>query len=106
MTKIFLSELSKKIEFLYPNSEQVRRLNLENSSDLEIWTYAKSNDYTIVTFDADFFDITNLYGHPPKIIWIKIGNSPTKQIAQLLTDKAELIREFIESQKMACLELE
>lgn len=95
-----------KIALVYPNSEQVRRLQLENSSDLEIWTFAKNNNYTIITFDSDFFDLTNLYGHPPKIIWLKTGNTSTKEIAQLLINKVDLIKEFIENDEIACLEIE
>jgi predicted nuclease of predicted toxin-antitoxin system len=95
-----------KIALVYPNSEQVRRLQLENSSDLEIWTFAKNNNYTIITFDSDFFDLTNLYGHPPKIIWLKTGNTSTKEIAQLLINKVDLIKEFVENDEIACLEIE
>ena len=44
----------KDIQLNFPNSEQVRRLGLESTSDIKIWEYAKSNSYTIVSFDADF----------------------------------------------------
>ena len=95
-----------KIALTYPNSEQVRKLQLEDSSDLEIWKFDKINDYTIVTFDSDFFDLTNLYGFPPKIIWFKIGNTSTRQIAQLLIDRIDLIKEFVENNEISCLEIE
>jgi predicted nuclease of predicted toxin-antitoxin system len=39
---------------------------LVDASDLEIWSYAKNNNYTIVTFDADFIDLANLKGSPPE----------------------------------------
>jgi len=73
---------------------QVRSLGLENKSDIEIWKYAKSNDFIIVTFDFDFINFSNLYGHPPKVIWLKIGNSSTKDIAVYLTLKIDLIIDF------------
>ena len=41
----------KTIEDIFPNSKQVRDLNLENSTDRQIWDYAKLNDYCVVTFD-------------------------------------------------------
>jgi len=31
----------KKIELAFPYAQQVRRLGLENATDLEIWKYAK-----------------------------------------------------------------
>jgi predicted nuclease of predicted toxin-antitoxin system len=74
----------KKLEEYFPNASQVRTSGLENKSDTEIWEYAKSNTYTIVTFDADYYDLTILRGHPPKIIWLRPGNSSTKFIAELL----------------------
>jgi predicted nuclease of predicted toxin-antitoxin system len=46
--------LVKKIESEYPGSGQVKRLALENSTDLELWDYARKNGYTIMTFDSDF----------------------------------------------------
>lgn len=57
-----------KLKHVYPDCRQVRELNLENKSDIEIWNFAKQNNYSIVTFDADFYDLVTLYGHPPKII--------------------------------------
>ena len=45
-----------KISHHFPESNQVRQLGLEDSTDIEIWNYAKKNGFTIVTFDTDFFD--------------------------------------------------
>ena len=50
----------KLIQLAFPQSEQIRKLNLENKSDKEIWTFAGRNGFTIVTFDADFLQQTNL----------------------------------------------
>ena len=49
---------------------------------MEIWEYAKNNNFCIVTFDADFVDIATIKGHPPKIIWLRTGNMTTENIAQ------------------------
>lgn len=73
-----------QITKLFPFSKQVRELNLENMSDTMIWNYAKSSDYTIVSFDADFYDLVTLYGHPPKVIWLRIGNTQIKILLKLL----------------------
>lgn len=92
----------------YPLSIQVRVAGLENKSDLEIWQFAKANAFTIVTFDSDFYDITLLKGHPPKIIWLRSGNTNTKNLAAILIRKKDTIAEFITSEKfknLGCLEL-
>lgn len=99
----------EKVENVFPHAEQVRNLGLENARDIEIWDYAKKQGYTIVTFDADFFDLSSLYGHPPKIIWLRTGNRRTNDLAKILTDKKDLIKEFVDSEKyreIACIEVE
>ncbi len=98
----------KKIFIVYPDAIQVRQLDLENCSDIEIWNFARKNDFSIVTFDADFYDLANLNGHPPKIIWLRFGNTSTTKIAQILIEKFLLIKYFIENKDnewLACLEL-
>ena len=84
-----------KLKQNFPEARQVRELGLENSTDYEIWTYAKHNDYTIVTFDADFYDMSNLYGHPPRIIWLRTGNRSTSDLAKLLIDRSVIIQQFL-----------
>jgi predicted nuclease of predicted toxin-antitoxin system len=86
--------------------DQIRRLKLENKSDKEIWTFAGQNNFIVVTFDADFYEFSNLYGHPPKIIWLRFGNNTTSGIAQVLIEKKELINDFIKQDEFSCLELQ
>ena len=97
-----------KISDFFPEAKQVRKLKLENYSAKEIWNYAKENNYTIVTFDADFFDLSNLKGHPPKIIWLRFGNTKTEYLAEVLNSKNTIIKDFIYADaylEIACLEL-
>ncbi|QTE24168.1 DUF5615 family PIN-like protein [Polaribacter cellanae] len=89
----------KQIDSYYPNSKQVRVLNLENASDSKKWEFAKENDFVIVTFDADFSDIANIKGNPPKILWLRTGNTSTKNIAKILKNRFEVISEFIQKEK-------
>lgn len=91
--------LIKKINDVYEQAYSLRALGLSNSSDIDLWRYAKDNDFTIVTFDADFFDFTTLYGAPPKIIWIKTGNMTTENLANLLLERETLIRDFIKREE-------
>ena len=66
---------------------QVRELGLEGATDVEIWKYAKERGYTIVSFDADFYNLSVLYGVPPKIIWLRTGNLTTSHIAKYLINE-------------------
>ncbi len=49
-----------------------------NMKDSEIWKYAKDNNLTIVTKDADFSDLVLLNNPPPRVIHIKLGNMKMK----------------------------
>lgn len=92
----------------FPEAKQVRELGIENYSDIEIWKFAKENNYTIVTFDADFFDLANLKGHPPKIIWLRFGNTKTDFLAETINLRNQIIKNFISSKEyaeIACLEI-
>lgn len=46
--------------------------------DSTIWNYARKNNLTIVTKDADFSDLVLLSDPPPRVIHIKIGNMKMK----------------------------
>ena len=87
-----LNRLSEK----FTNSSHVYHLNLSNASDIAIWNYAKSNEFTIVTKDTDFFDLVSLKGFPPKVIWIKKGNCTTEEIGGILENSCDKMMSFIE----------
>lgn len=96
------------IEPIYPGSCHLSKLGLINSSDIEIWDYAKKFGFTIVTFDADFYNYSLVYGSPPKIIWIRTGNLPTNDLIQLIIKNKNVIDIFIshaEHAELACLEM-
>ena len=95
----------KRITSIYPDSEQVRRLGLENKTDREIWDFAREEQFSIVTFDSDFYDMSLLLGHPPKVIWLKIGNTTTENIESILNQKSSQIKAFIEDSDLRCLEI-
>lgn len=80
---------------IYPFVDQVKALGLSDASDIDIWTYALINDYTIITFDSDFIDIATLKGSPPKIIWLRYGNSSNLKIYNKLYINFDSIGHFI-----------
>ncbi|MGB5594900.1 MAG: DUF5615 family PIN-like protein [Crocosphaera sp.] len=92
-----------KILDLYPNSNHVKTLGLLNTDDAIIWEYAKVNDFVIVSKDSDFHQRSLLYGHPPKFIYLRIGNSPTSKIVQILRDNVSIIDQFENSQTESIL---
>ncbi len=79
---------------LYPNSEHVKTLALTNTDDKLIWDYAKANNFVIASKDSDFHQRSLLYGHPPKFVYLRIGNSSTSKIVQILRDNFDTIIQF------------
>ena len=71
----------------YPETAHVRQLGLRSAPDPKVWVYAANHGYTIATKDADFHHRSLLHGHPPKVIWIRLGNCSTHNIAELLIGK-------------------
>ncbi|MBK5193857.1 MAG: DUF5615 family PIN-like protein [Flavobacteriaceae bacterium] len=101
--------LLRKIEVQYPEAKHVKELGLVNSTDMQIWEYARVNHFTLITFDADFFDIANLKGHPPKIIWLRMGNITSINLEKVFIKKRVLIADFISNpdlKNIACLEVD
>ena len=98
-----------KLSDCYPDCKQVRELGLMNAEDIDIWNYAQKNDYVIVTFDSDFYDISLINGCPPKIVLLRTGNMTTSQIAELLRKNCVRIIHFCSHPELtdkACLEID
>ena len=99
----------KKLNSDFLEAVHVADVGLNNVNDIDIWKFAKQNQYTIVTFDADFLDISVIKGHPPKIIWIRLSNPTTDSLAEVLNKKQAMIALFLQGEdyrEVACLEVE
>jgi predicted nuclease of predicted toxin-antitoxin system len=78
--------LSQRLQDIFPGSNQVRVLGMDEADDRRVWAYAKANGFTIVTQDADFADLSLLHGPPPKVIWLRCGNQATAAIEKRLRE--------------------
>jgi len=97
--------LPARLADLFPQSAHVRPLSLDCAADNQIWDYAKTHDYCIVTQDADFAERSRLYGAPPKVVWLRCGNSTPQQVESLLRRSAVLITELIQNPALHYVEL-
>jgi len=98
-------KLCRQLADVFPDTNQIRLLGMEEADDRLIWEYAKANDFILVSQDVDFADMATLYGPPPKVIWLRCGNQPTKAIEKRLRDHAEAITVFLEDATSACWEI-
>jgi len=76
--------LVQRLEPAYPGSAHVDLVGLHGKTDAEIWEFAGRETYTIVSKDNDFRQLSVLYGPPPKVVWLSVGNVGTAAIADLL----------------------
>ena len=76
--------LPRRLACIHPDSIHVRDVNLQRADDSDVWQYAREHGFTIVTKDSDFRQLSFLYGHPPKVVWIRRGNCSTDEIESIL----------------------
>lgn len=69
---------------VFPNSVHVREVGLESADDHVVWDYAKRNGLVIVSKDADLHQRSFLFGAPPKVVWVRLGNCSTTDVENLL----------------------
>ena len=91
---------------LFPASAHVKAVGLNEADDTVIWAWAKQHGFTIASKDTDFHQRAILLGHPPKVIWLRVGNCPTSLITTLLRSRYEVILQFIASETESLLVLE
>ena len=70
-----------------------------------VWDYAKDNDLIIVSKDADMQDLSLVFGNPPKVIWLRLGNCSTSQVKNLLRREFKASELFYENETLSLLAL-
>lgn len=112
MIKLLLDEnisqrVIARISLMYSGSAHVKDFDLAQTDDDRIWHFAKTNDYIIVSKDSDFHQKSLLWRHPPKFIYLRVGNCSTSYIIQVLLNNYSTIAAFAEheNEKIICQEL-
>lgn len=109
--KLLLDEdLSRRIvPFLqdaYPGSSQVVLKGLERADDHVVWTYVRDNGFVIVTKDSDFHELRLVRGSPPKVIWLRVGNTEEANVIRLLTESAATLKAMLADEGLGCIKIE
>ncbi|MEP7039395.1 MAG: DUF5615 family PIN-like protein [Acidobacteriota bacterium] len=97
--------LPVRLADFYPESRHIREFEMKESEDVDIWNYAKANDFVIVTKDIDFQQRSLLFGHPPKVVRLRVGNCTVRMIEELLRKHSEIIHTFASDEKKSYLVL-
>lgn len=110
MKLLFDNNLSHKMVSrlvdLFPGSSHVMPEGLDESGDLEIWTFAQRNEFTIVTKDSDFNDLSIIRENPPKVIWLRVGNCKVSEIEGKIRENLIVINEFSNDPNLGILEVD
>ncbi len=105
MKLLFDHNLSHKhfgrLDDAFPDSEHVRNVGLREASDHAVWEYARSEDFTIVSKDEDFHQLSFLRGPPPKVVWVKLGNCTTDDVERVLRERRPNLLEFDDDEDAA-----
>ena len=88
---------------VFPQSLHVRLIGLSGAGDEQVWHAARERECVLVTKDGDFHRLSVLRGAPPTVVWIRMGNCGTAEIAAVLRQHAADIRGFIDRDDDAVL---
>lgn len=110
MKLLFDENLSERLVKLvaedYPGSAHIEQVLGRRQTDEDIWNFARSSGYAIVSKDNDFRQRAFLSAPPPKVIWLAVGNAGTDEIAALLRLRAADVKRFEVTEEEALLVIE
>jgi len=99
-------KLISRLSDIFPDSAHVMMIGLDESEDEKIWDYANKNNFTIITKDADFNELSLLNGFPPKVIWIRVGNCKIAEIENIVRRNNIAINDFYHTQNSGIIEID
>jgi len=93
-------KLVRRVGELFPGSAHVFDSGMASfTPDEEIWAYARENGFAIVTADADFVELLERRGSPPKVVRLEKCDYRTRMVEDLLRRNAVRIAELEESDR-------
>ena len=98
-------KLVRLLNDLVPNSVHVRDIGLQAADDSQVWDYAKGNSLIIISKDADMHQRSFVFGAPPKVVWVRLGNCSTSEVEELLRQHIVALKAFHEDEYASFLSL-
>jgi predicted nuclease of predicted toxin-antitoxin system len=93
------------LQHAFPGTTQVVLLGMESASEKEVWLRAKNDGFVVVTRDADFQELSLVWGAPPQIIRLRTPNSTRAAVLKLLLENHEVIISALQEDGSASIEL-
>ena len=98
-------QLVRLLADIFPQSLHVRDVGLKSADDPVVWQYAKENHLIIVSKDSDLHQRSFVLGHPPKLVWVRLGNCSTAEVEGLLRRRFTAITAFRDDAESSFLAL-
>jgi predicted nuclease of predicted toxin-antitoxin system len=99
------ASLKRRLADVLPDITHVGDLDLLHTSDTTIWRVATRDGFSIVSKDDDFAQRSQLHGHPPKVIWLRIGNCSVAVLERCIRVNLERIEAFHDDPTASLLSL-
>lgn len=85
------------IEANFPFSARaVRDLGLRDAEDEEIFRAARVDDAIVVTKDSDFLVLLERYGPPPRVVWVRCGNTTNAHLREIFSNRLALALKLLQ----------
>ena len=98
--------LTTKLENHYSVCNHVDHVGLPfPPRDIDIWNFAKANEFVIISNDSDFLNLLNQKGYPPKIVLLKTGNQSNSFIESVLISHLSDIQDLVNDPGCGFLEI-
>lgn len=75
----------------------LRELGLRDAEDQQIFDAARDQGAIVMTKDGDFVLLLNRLGPPPKVIWLRCGNTSNERMQEILSRHLKTTLELLES---------
>lgn len=82
MKLLFDENVSRKLVIrlaeLYPESAHLSEVDLLKSPDRQIWEFAETRGFVIVSTGPDFYEFATTIDPPSKVVWLRRWTHPTR----------------------------
>lgn len=78
-------------------SKHVADLKMMQTSDKDIWIWAKQSESIIISKDEDFVILHSAEENPVPLIWVRVGNTRRKELLEWFERLLPIIEEKLAS---------
>ena len=81
------------------NAIALRSIGLQDDRDYDIFRKARKAKAIIMSKDYDFVRLIEIYGVPPKLIWITCGNTSNARLCEILNTSLQQAIDLLNQQE-------